>query len=313
MVVRHSFCNFPESVLGFLNWTMPCRLRRPPVVHVLVPQTNQLSVSMNHYFKPAIAALVIACSACVAATPGDSFVEPPLKPGQVLDPDSQFAKSWPSKPSLVKLKDNLILAIPAQHHQFWTQRHWLTRIDTSFRPPYPLDKLPYAKSAGFTMHLPDFFGYTPDNYLKDFDENRVEIVYISPAPMSYMEPNAPGSYPPNQFARVSTGPYRAFDPEKYEEKYGLRCYQQLDRDSDSQSCYGKRGAEPDDYLFLDITPPPYRPSTRFPNMTTNYFSPKYGGLEIAWRTHMKNWPRWREIDTQVWKYIDAWNVAPKNR
>lgn len=267
---------------------------------------------MKCELNPVIAVLVIACSACVADTQGDSFVQPPLKPGQLLDPDSQFAKSWPGKPSLVKLKDNLILAIPAQHHQFWTQRHWLTRLDTSFRPPYPLDKLPYAKSAGFTMHTPDFSGYTPDNYLKDFDEHRVEIIYISPAPMEYMEPGAPGSYPPNQFARVSTGPYRAFDPEKYEEKYGLRCYEQKAGDGDQQWCYGRRHSDLAENLLLKVMIPPYERHHLFPMMTTNYFSPKQGGLEIAWRTHMNNWPRWREIDAQVWKYIDAWNVAPKD-
>lgn len=238
-------------------------------------------------------------------------MQPPLKPGQVLDPNSLYAKTWPGKPSLVKLKDELILAIPPQHHQFWTQRHWLTGIDSSFRPPMALSKLPYAKSAGFTMHMPDFAGYTPDNYLKDFDENRVEIVYIMPAPMSYMEPGAPGSYPPNVFPRVATGPFRAFDPEKYEEKFGLRCYERLDRTSDTQYCYGRRDSDLDEYLLLYVMVPPYERHHVFPMMTTSYFSPKYGGLEIAWRSHMNNWPRWREIDAQIWKYIDAWNIAPK--
>ena len=46
-------------------------------------------------------------------------------------------------------------------------------------------------------------------------------------------------------------------------------------------------------------------------MTTKYFSVKYGGIDIAWRSHMDNWPRWKEIDAQIWKYIDAWNIASK--
>ena len=45
-------------------------------------------------------------------------MQPHLKPAQVLDPDSHYAKEWPGNPSLVKLKDNLILVIPPQHHQF---------------------------------------------------------------------------------------------------------------------------------------------------------------------------------------------------
>ena len=266
---------------------------------------------MHFHFKPIITALAFACSACGADTQGSLTVQPPLKPDQALDPASMYAKRWPGKPSLVKLNDKLILAIPPQFHQFWTQRDALTGLDLSTRPPYPLEKLSLSKSAGFTMHMPDFSGYTPDNYLEDFDANRVQIIYISPAPMNYMEPSAPGSYPPNVFQRASTGPYRSFDPELYVEKYGLRCYQRLDQDGDTQYCHGKRESDLDEYLLLQVTVPPYRISTRFPIMTTNYFSPKYGGLEISWRTHMNNWPRWREIDAQIWKYIEAWNVAPK--
>jgi hypothetical protein len=174
-----------------------------------------------------------------------------------------------------------------------------------------IDELPYAKSAGFTMHMPDYAGYTPDNYRKDFDENRVEIIYIAPAPMDQMEPGAPGAYPPNMFERASTGPYRSFDPDKYEEKYGLRCYFDLDKEGDEQYCYGKRDSDLDEYLLLRVAVPPYRATTQFPIMTTRYFSPQYRGLEISWRTHMNNFPRWREIDAQIWKYIDAWNIAPK--
>jgi hypothetical protein len=261
-----------------------------------------------HYI---VIAFALICSACDANTQGETWLQPPLKPAQSLDPNSSYAKKWPGKPSVVKLKDNLGLAIPPQHHQFWTHYHWLTGRDMAYRPPMAIDKLPYAKSAGFTMHMPDYAGYTPDNYLKDFDENRVEIVQISPASMDQMQPGATGAYPPNQFERISTGPYRAFDPDKYEEKYGLRCYLQTDTDGDTQYCYGKRDSNIEEYLFLDITVPPYRISTQFPNMTTHYFSPRYGGLEIAWRTHMNNFPRWREIDAQIWKYIDAWNIAPK--
>jgi hypothetical protein len=63
------------------------------------------------------------------------------------------------------------------------------------------------------MHMPDFSGYTPDNYRVDFDQDRVEIAYISPEPMSVLEPDGLGAYPPNVFKRASTGPLRSFDPE----------------------------------------------------------------------------------------------------
>ena len=82
-------------------------------------------------------------TACTNDTASEeTLLKPPLKPGQVLDPDSLYAKTWPGKPTLVKLKDNLILAIPPQHSQFWAQRHWITGRDRAIRPPYPLEKLP---------------------------------------------------------------------------------------------------------------------------------------------------------------------------
>lgn len=235
-------------------------------------------------------------------------MQPQLKPGQILDPDSMYAKRWPGKPALVKLKDNLILSIPPQYHQFWTQRHWLTGIDQAFRPPYPLQDLPYANSAGFTMHMPDFAGYSPDNYLADFDENRINVIQISSAPMSYLEPGAPGTHPPNGLERLIK--YKAIDPTKFYDKYGLRCYLLQPRDVDEQTCYGIRSDEPVEYLIFRIAVKPYHESTLFPLMRTTYFSQRYGGVEISWYSHIDNFPRWREIDAQIWKYIATWNIAP---
>lgn len=239
------------------------------------------------------------------------LLKPPLRVGQTLDPDSQYAKAWPGKPALVKLKDNLILSIPPQFHKFWALRDPSTGKEMAFRPPFPIEKLPLAKLAGFVMHTPDFEGYRPDNYLNEFDEDTVLVYQIQPASMSAMEPDATGAYPPNVFKRRSTGEYRFIDPEKYEEIHGLRCYERRARDDDRQICYGKRESALEEYLILDIYVPPYSPATVYPIMSTHYFTPKYGGLEIAWRAHMKNFEHWREIDVQIWKYIDAWNIAPK--
>jgi hypothetical protein len=44
-------------------------------------------------------------------------------------------------------------------------------------------------------------------------------------------------------------------------------------------------------------------------MKANYFSRRYGGVRIAWRAQARNLPHWHDIDAQIWKFIDAWNVA----
>lgn len=258
-----------------------------------------------------IAAFIItSLSACNP----NAFSEPqmldvPKKPGQILDPNSSFVKTWPGKPSLVKLKDNLVLSIPPQHHQFWTQRHWITGVDSSNRPPMTAKELPYAPSAGFMMHMPDFGGFTYENYLKEFDEDMVEIWQIAPASMDVMKPGAVGRYPPNMFERITTKPYQRFDPEIYEEKFGLRCSKNTGDPDNKHTCWGIRDSNLKEMMLLDVSMPPNPNWMSFPLMKTIYFSPQYGGVEIGWRAHVKHLPRWREIDAQIWKYIDHWNIA----
>jgi hypothetical protein len=239
------------------------------------------------------------------------MVQPPLRTGQNLDPDSLYAKAWPGKPSLTKLNDNLILQTPPQFHQFWNQRDPFTGRDLVARPPMELEKIPKSNNAGFVMHLPDYEGYRPDNYLNKFDEDEVFVYQIQPASMSSMEADGAGTYPPNSFKRMSSGKHRLFDPEKFEEKHGLRCYDVNLGTNKRQFCYGRRKSEFEEYLILNVLVPPYGDWIAYPLMSTNYFTPRYGGLEIAWRAHAKHIQHWQAIDAQIWKYIDAWNIARK--
>ena len=66
-----------------------------------------------------ILAIGLACTACNdQIKTNEPMLQPPLSDGQTLDPESLYAKTWPGQPVLVKLKDNLILSIPPQFHQF---------------------------------------------------------------------------------------------------------------------------------------------------------------------------------------------------
>jgi len=59
--------------------------------------------------------------------------------------------------------------------------------------------------------------------------------------------------------------------------------------------------------MLTTFEPPY-PADSFPQMQARYFSRRYGGVRIEWRTHVQNLPRWRQIDERIWKLIDAWKI-----
>lgn len=260
--------------------------------------------------------LLIAISACTACTDraneDTTMLRPPITPDRQYDKNSLYFKAWPSRPALFKLKDNLILQIPPQHQKFWEQRDWLGR-NLVPRAPMPLEKIPEIDFIGFNMFMPDFSGYTPENYEQTFHEDLVQVIFISPAPMSSAEPGAPGKYPPNMFARRTTGENPDFDPTKYEERYGLRCYEyeRTTTDFNTQWCYGLRDKAANEFILLHNTALPYGEFVKYPLFQTTYFTKKYGGLEITWRAHMKQFPHWQEIDQQIWKYIAAWNIAPK--
>jgi hypothetical protein len=62
-------------------------------------------------------------------------------------------------------------------------------------------------------------------------------------------------------------------------------------------------------MILDIKVPPYDLATTYPMVHARYYTKLYGGMEVDWSAHMKWFPRWLEIELQIWKFVDAWNIA----
>lgn len=230
---------------------------------------------------------------------------PPLKPGQALDINSDYGKYWPGQPVLFKLRENWGFAIPPQYMQFWIQR------DRVVRHPAPWNKIPLVQSIGFEFFMPDFGGYTPHNYQTEFHPDKVELIDFQIVGMGAEQPGASGAYPPNMFARATAKPQPTFDPEKYQEKYGLRCYDFIPKPNHTnhQYCYGLRDQKNNEYILLDTTPPPYQAYVVYPLIQAKYFTPRHGGILVIWRTHMKNFPRWRDIDRQIWRFIEMWSLT----
>ena len=85
---------------------------------------------------------------------------------------------------------------------------------------------PFAGAGGrtearFDFFLPDFSGYTLQNYRNDLDENKVEVVYLHAGDSHEAEPDAPGEYPPNMLKRSLK---EHLNPKDFRDMYGLRCY-----------------------------------------------------------------------------------------
>lgn len=82
-------------------------------------QRREEKMNAISWLHACLAVVLLPLTACTNDTASEeALLKPPLKLGQVLDPESLYAKTWPGKPTLVKLKANLILAIPPQHSQF---------------------------------------------------------------------------------------------------------------------------------------------------------------------------------------------------
>jgi hypothetical protein len=103
---------------------------------------------------------------------------------------------------------------------------------------------------------------------------------------------------------------------KFESKeviYEADCYKRsikrLDGDPDRRTCFGIRNDAKGQRIHFDIMLPPYPDWVRYPLMQAAYFSPDHGGVYLIWRTHMNNFPRWKEIDQQIWRWIGEWNIA----
>ena len=211
---------------------------------------------------------------------------------------AEILRSWPQGVSApLKVTDALTLAIPLQYERSAISHEHKVRALISVQSD--------RSEVQFDFFLPDFSGYTLQNYQNESDENKVEIVYLHAGDPHEAEPDAPGEYPPNMLKRS----LRDFlNPADYKDMYGLRCYRGRNL-SDRVACYGRRDTGGEDILLYTFLPP-YPPGVTFPQMQARYFSKRYGGVRIAWRTYAGNLPRWQEIDTQIWKFIDAWQVVP---
>jgi hypothetical protein len=243
---------------------------------------------MNVRLLAALAMGVLAAAGC--ARKGSEPAPPAPAPALTAWPEGRTAPQ--------KITDTLVLAIPLQYER--------SAVEDGKGPHSPFTGVSGRTEVRFDFFLPDFGGYTLQNYRHDFDENKVEVIYLHAGDSHEADPDAPGEYPPNMLKRLLRDNLK---PNDYKDMYGLRCYQSRVL-TDRLTCYGRRDpASREDILLYVQLPPPAGSPNAFPTVKVNYFSRRYGGVRLAWRTHARNLPRWHEIDEQIWKFIDAWNVA----
>ena len=201
-------------------------------------------------------------------------------PKTPASPDGAGASSvegiehWPEGRSLhYKVTDDLILTIPAQYER--------SAIYAGLGIPTPARGSVVIKhaQAQFDFFLPNFTGYTPQNYEALTNPNKVEVAYLIAADPEAQTPNM-----------LKNALKNLLDPNDYQDMYGLRCYQARIL-KDRIWCYGRRDDSNQEDIMLYVMQPPYTPGMVFPWMHARYISKRFGGVEIAWRTHVSNFPR----------------------
>jgi len=200
------------------------------------------------------------------------------------------------------VRDTLILNIPSEY--------------SSLPGTEGNAKVPSGWPAIFHFFLPDFAADNAPNNHGAFDRDRVDVVRISAAEMKEAEPDAPGEYPPNMLRRL----VKEQDRGRHEEIFGMWCYPNLPSNSGPNPefdrvmhCFWPAENDAAAEIMIRATFPPFSEGMVNPQMQAQYFSRRYGGVEIVWRTSVKNLSRWHEIDSQVWHLIDQWNSAPAKR
>ena len=239
-----------------------------------------------------LAVLAVGLIAAAACTKEPS--EPPA-----TRPAAAPLSAWPEgRTAPQKITDTLVLAIPLQFER--------SAVGDDKAPRSPFSGAAGRTEVRFDFFLPDFSGYTLQNYRNDFAENKVEVVYLHAGDPHEADSGAPGEYPPNMLQRMLQD---QLNPHDYKDMYGLRCYKGRVL-TDRLTCYGRRDAAAGEDILLYVPLAQDAAPNSFPMLRANYFSRRYGGVRIAWRTHVRNLPRWQDIDAQIWKFIAAWNVAP---
>jgi hypothetical protein len=212
---------------------------------------------------------------------------------------------WPDRNYVpIKITDSLVLSIPLKYLRY----EWLACRESASTIEKNRDMLARRTGitgAGFDFFLPDFGGYTIERFRKPFSVDEVQVAYVESAKEIEVDPNHPAHYPSNQLKNM----LRVLaDPDKYQDIYGLRCYDARILKT-TIYCYSPHAGKDHKGILFFVTVPPYGPGVVNPQMWTDYFSKRYGGIEIYWRTNVKNLPHWRAIDAQIWKFLAAWNVA----
>ena len=229
-----------------------------------------------------------------------SATVPPSSVSTALKAIPTCASNWSNRIATpIQVTDTLKVSVPVKYIRY----ELLTCGSTT--DGVPRDGPAGSSSVSFEFFLPDFGGFTDKTLYDSFALNEVEVAYVVSAGKLGFHPSDPAKLESTQAENVVED---MADPNKYQDLYGLRCYEGKIA-KNRMFCSGLRSGNDHAEILFQVDAPPYGPGVVNPIMQTEYFSQRYGGIEVKWWTNVKNMPHWLEIDAQIWKFLSAWNVA----
>lgn len=202
----------------------------------------------------------------------------------------------------IKITDSLVVSVPVKYIRY----EMLTCGEAT--DGVPRDAPSNSTSASFEFFLPDFDGFTDKTLHDPFAPNEVKVAHVISEKNEFgPKVNYIVGRPSDQLKNMLAGSTGA-NPNKYRDMFGLRCY--ADKILTSKMwCYSAQAGEDHEGIFFDVDVQLNGRGVPNPLMRTEYFSQRYGGIEVSWWTSAENMSHWREIDAQIWKFLAAWNVV----
>lgn len=172
---------------------------------------------------------------------------------------------------------------------------------------------------GFYLFLPDYGGYTIDNWQDPFDVHRIEIVSVAKVDTTAkilqrdgtLRNIAPSAYG-DASARFADRRSRLEDSPSLSQ-FGLQGYR---RRGPSPQVIWTGARSNGEFFFLECSGFPRegnseRGMVSNPTCQTQYYSATER-LHIVYRYSQRNLSHWREIDDAIWAKLHAWEVRGVN-
>ncbi len=165
-----------------------------------------------------LSALSASLTACQAKTNDAGTLLPLDLKGNPMPPETPYEQWLTDKPSYFNLSPQLQLAIPAKYQQLWHQKNVVARRIEDMK------KESIGGPIEFNFFMPDFSGYTPENYDKEFHADHVYVL-VEAQGMGAEKPGASGKFPENMYQReiIQNGGERVATREML---HGLECYKE---------------------------------------------------------------------------------------